>query len=79
MPLARLRPARTATIDRPKSASMNNSADPKDRISGRAMTTKPVSTMAPKMPPAIDEMKAAERARAACPWRASGKPSSTVA
>ena len=46
---------------------------------GRATTTNPVSTTAPKIPPAMDEMKAADSARAAWPWQAKGKPSSTVA
>ena len=78
-PLGRLRPASTATIDRPKSASMNSSAEPNSRISGRAISTKPVRITAPKIPPKSEEMKAADSARAAWPCFASGKPSSTVA
>ena len=79
MPLTRLRPARTATIDRPRTASMNSSADPKARMMGRAMKMKPVSTKAPNTPPNIDEKNAVDSARAASPFLASGKPSRTVA
>ncbi len=58
---------------------MNSSAEPKARISGRAISTKPVRTSAPNTPPNSDEMKAADSARAAWPCLASGNPSSTVA
>lgn len=50
IPLTRLRPDSTATSDRPGSASMNSSAEPKARITGRATKTKPVSTSAPNTP-----------------------------
>ena len=58
---------------------MNSSAEPKSRMSGRAISTKPVRITAPTMPPKRDEMNAADSARAACPCLARGKPSSTVA
>ncbi len=78
-PLPRLPPDSAATVDRPNSVSMNNSAEPNSRMMGRAATTAPVSTMAPNSPPSIEAKKAAESARAAWPSLASGKPSSTVA
>jgi hypothetical protein len=43
------------------------------------MRTTPVSAIAPNIPPTIDAEKAADSARAASPFLASGKPSSTVA
>ena len=40
---------------------------------------KKVRKAAPTIPPNNDEEKAADKARAACPFFAKGKPSSTVA
>ena len=79
MPLAKLRPDRTATIDRPKSVSMKSSAEEKESTSGRAITMATESTSAPMTPPRSELAKDAERARAASPFLARGKPSSTVA
>ena len=58
---------------------MNNSADPNNKIRGRAISTKNVRITAPMIPPNSEEMNAADKARAAWPCLARGKPSSTVA
>src|SRR5690606_41150234 len=47
LPLGKLLPERTPTIERPKSVSMKSSAAPKDRISGRAIRAQAVRTIAP--------------------------------
>ena len=78
-PFSRLRPASTPTIDSPSTVSMSSSGNPKASTTGRAATMKKVRSAAPSSPPNSDEAKAAARARAACPARASGNPSSTVA
>ena len=59
--------------------SMNSSAAPKDRISGRAISTQTVRTSAPNRPPMNEAENAALSARAAWPFLASGKPSRIVA
>jgi hypothetical protein len=78
-PLSGTRPARIATIDRPRTVIISISGRPKARISGRAMKMKKVRMSAPKSPPKSEDEKAAESARAAWPCLASGNPSSTVA
>ncbi len=77
--MARLPPDSAATVDRPNSVSMNSSDEPNSRMIGRAASTAPVSTIAPNSPPSIEAKKAADNARAASPFCARGKPSSTVA
>src|SRR5919106_2834600 len=79
MPLSGTRPARIATIDRPRTVIISISGKPKARISGRAMKMKKVRMSAPKRPPNSEDAKAADSARAAWPCLESGKPSSTVA
>jgi hypothetical protein len=79
IPFSGSRPARIATIDRPRIVMASISGRPKARISGRAMRMKKLSTQAPSNPPNSDDTKAADRARAACPFFDRGKPSSTVA
>ena len=78
-PLSATRPASTATIDRPRIEIISISGRPKDNTMGRATTMNNVRKAAPTSPPKSDEVKAAESARAAWPFLAMGKPSSTVA
>ena len=78
-PLIKLLPDNDPTIDSPKMASMNNSAEPKNKITGRAIWTKKVNTNAPIKPPKREEVNAALSAREACPFFARANPSSTVA
>ena len=78
-PLSGMRPARIATIERPRIVTISISGRPKARIRGRAIRMKKVRTMAPSSPPNSEETKAADSALAASPFLASGKPSSTVA
>ena len=78
-PLSGRRPARMATIERPRMVIISISGRPKARTIGRAMRMKNVRMHAPNSPPNSDEMNAAERARAASPFFAIGKPSRTVA
>ena len=78
-PLAKLLPASTPTMESPSSASMKSSAVPKARIKGRAISTAPVKITAPIKPPIMEAMKDADKARAASPRRAMGKPSRIVA
>ena len=66
-PLTRLAPDNTPTMESPSSASMNNSAEPKVRMSGRAICTNSVRIIAPTIPPNNEAENAAARARAACP------------
>ena len=78
-PLSGMRPARMATIERPRMVIANISGVPKASTSGRAIRMKKVRTLAPRRPPNNDEANAADKARAASPFRANGKPSRTVA
>lgn len=50
-----------------------------DRMAGRRKGTRKNSTSAPNSPPQTEAAKAAPSARPACPLRAMGKPSITVA
>ena len=58
--MTRLAPDITPTIESPNSASMNNSAEPKVRMSGRAICTNRVRIIAPTIPPNNEAEKAAE-------------------
>ena len=58
---------------------MNNSAAPKERISGRATSAQTVNTIAPTIPPRKEAENAAVNARAAWPFLAMGNPSRMVA
>ncbi len=64
-PFTRLLPANTPTMLKPSKVSINNSAEPNAKITGRAISTNSVKIMAPKRPPNNDEANAAESARAA--------------
>ena len=79
IPFTRLLPESEPTIERPKTANINNSAEPNTRITGRAICIKKVSTIAPNNPPNNDDEKAAPNARDASPFFAKANPSSTVA
>ena len=79
IPLTMLLPASTPTMLSPRMVSMNSSADPNARMTGRAMSTNRVRISAPIRPPMSEAENAAPSARAASPRFASGKPSSTVA
>ena len=78
-PLTGTRPAKIATIDKPRIVTINISGRPKANTTGRAIKTNAVKTKAPNKPPNKDAVNAADSARAACPFFAKGKPSSTVA
>ena len=78
-PFSATRPARMPTIDNPNADTMSNSGDLNSRTTGRATRIKKVRKNAPINPPNSDDAKAAERARAAIPFFAMGKPSRTVA
>ena len=78
-PLTTLFPEREPTIDKPKIASINSSAEPNINMTGRAICTKKVRIIAPKSPPNKEAEKAAPNALDACPFLARGKPSSMVA
>ena len=78
-PLSAIRPARIATMERPRIVTISISGSPKARTSGRAARMKKVRNVAPTSPPNSEDEKAADRARAASPFRAMGNPSSTVA
>jgi len=78
-PLSATRPASIATIDNPSIVIINISGKPKLSTTGRAIRIKKVRKAAPINPPNNDDAKAADNARAASPFLASGKPSSTVA
>ena len=79
IPLSGTRPARIATIERPRTVIISISGKPNAKINGRAIKIKHVSTIAPKSPPKSEDINAADNARAAWPFFASGKPSKTVA
>ncbi len=79
IPLIGRRPARIATMDRPRIVIISISGRPKASTRGRAIRMKNVRIAAPNRPPKSDEAKAADSARAASPFFASGNPSSTVA
>ena len=78
-PFKAKRPARMATIDRPKMVIINISGRPNANTMGRATRMKIVRKVAPTSPPKRDEVKAADKARAAWPFLAIGNPSRTVA
>ena len=78
-PLSGMRPARIATMLKPSVVIISISGKPKASTIGRAIRMKKVSMLAPSSPPKSDDANAAESARAASPFLASGKPSSTVA
>src|SRR6056297_3087002 len=78
-PFNGIRPARMATMLRPSNVTASIAGISKARIKGRAIRMKNVRTTAPSSPPNSDEAKAADSARAASPFLASGNPSSTVA
>ena len=78
-PLSGTRPAMIATMDRPNTVMSSISGRPKAKTMGRAIRMKKVRNAAPSSPPNSEAVKAAESARAASPFLASGKPSSTVA
>ena len=65
IPFNGTRPARIATIDRPRMVIISISGRLNARISGRAMKMKNVRMTAPNNPPKSDETNAAESARAA--------------
>ena len=78
-PFMAIRPARMPTMDRPKMVIISSSGVRNSRTIGLAIRMNTVRKLAPTSPPNSDEAKAAESARAACPFLAMGKPSSTVA
>ena len=79
MPLMAIRPAKIPTMDRPKAETINNSGDWNISTIGRAIRIKKVRKKAPTIPPNSEDANAADKARAAMPFLAMGKPSSTVA
>ena len=78
-PLNILEPVNVPTIEIPKTANINISPVPKAKIIGFAIWITIVSKIAPNNPPNKDEKKAADKALAAWPFFAKGKPSITVA
>ena len=79
MPFNATRPARMPTIESPKIVIIKSSGVLNNKTMGRAARMKSVRKSAPTSPPNRDDAKAAESARAAWPFLAMGKPSSTVA
>ena len=78
-PFAILEPVRVPTIEIPNIASINISPVPNANMIGLAIWIIIVNSVAPNKPPNNEAKKAADKARAACPFFASGKPSITVA
>ena len=78
-PLDILAPVNVPTIVIPKTASISISPVPKAKIIGFAICMIIVSKIAPNKPPNKEEKNAADKARAAWPFFANGKPSITVA
>ena len=78
-PFNGLRPESTDTIEKPRIVSSKSSGTPNDKTNGRATRIKTLRTTAPNNPPNSEDMNAADKARAACPWLDKGKPSKTVA
>jgi len=78
-PFQMFEPVRMPTMDRASTTSMNCSPKPIFRIIGLAKNTANDRMKAPKMPPNMDEMNAADRARVPSPRFDIGNPSKTVA
>ena len=78
-PLNTLPPESEATTLKPNKVSIKSSAEENANTTGRATKINKLKMMAPTTPPIIEDKKAADSARAACPFFANGKPSITVA
>ena len=78
-PLVMDPPLKDPTMASPKIASMNISPDLNAVMIGVMSGKEMARTAAPKTPPKADTVKAAPKARAACPFWAKGYPSKIVA
>lgn len=78
-PFSAFVPVSMPTMVRARTISIICSPKPMAVMRGMAMKIAPDSTTATNKPPNSDEMKAADKARAASPFFDMGKPSTTVA